>query len=152
MTTRVIRSQSDIDGFARLLSSRKLPVTVTVTAGAQRTSPQNRLLHQWNKDVADQLGDRTPQDVRAFCKLHFGVPILRAENEAYRVEYDRVIRPLPYETKISLMGEPHDVAVTRMMTVKQLTAYLDAVHRHWSEQGVRLTDPAALMYQDGDRQ
>lgn len=147
MVSRVIRAEADIESLRRLLMARKLPVTVSVTAGEQRTTPQNRLQRQWCNDVAQQLGDRTAEDVRAYSKLHFGVPILRAENEAYCAKYDETIRPLPYEMKLRLMAAPFDLSVTREMTVKQLTAYLDAMSRHWAGMGVRLTDPEALKYQ-----
>lgn len=146
MVSRVIRNEADIDALGLLLRARKLPVTISVTAGAQRTAPQNRLQRQWCKDAAEQLGDRTAEEVRAYSKLHFGVPILRAENEAYCAEYDATIRPLPYEMKLRLMAAPFDLAVTREMTVKQLTAYLDEMGRHWASLGVRLTDPEALRF------
>ena len=146
MTTRVIRTDSEIDGLARLLRSRPLPLTVTISAGEPRTTAQNRLQRQWCKDVAEQLADRSAEDVRAYSKLHFGVPILRADSEEYAVAYDRLIRPLPYETKLAYMSVPFDFAVTRAMTTKQLTRYLDAMHGHWTAQGVQLTDPGAMQY------
>jgi len=31
------------------------------------------------------------------------------------------------------------------MTTKQATAYLDGVHRHFSEKGIALTDPGDLL-------
>jgi len=37
--------------------------------------------------------------------------------------------------------------MTSIMTVKQMTEYLDGVQRHYSAQGVRLTDPEALKYE-----
>ena len=38
--------------------------------------------------------------------------------------------------------------VTSLMTVKQMTAYLDAVQGEYLPQGIRLTDPAALRYEE----
>ena len=43
------------------------------------------------------------------------------------------------------MMEPFDFAVTRLMNKKQKTAYLDGVHRHFSEKGIVLTDPGDLL-------
>ena len=143
MTTRIIRTEADIEALKQLLKSRKLPLTVEVTAGAARTDRQNRLQRQWCNDAANQLGDRTSEDARAYSKLHFGVPILRAESEIYCAEYDRDIRPLPYEMKLKLMAAPYDLAVTRHMTAPQKMAYLDAMARYWSGLGVVLTDPEA---------
>ena len=145
MTTRVIKTEGDIEALRLLLRSRKLPLTVEITAGALKTNRQNRLQRQWCKDVATQLGDRTAEDVRAYSKLHFGVPIMRTV-PSYAEKYDRIIKPLPYETKLEMMAEPFDFAVTRAMTTKQKTEYLDAMARHWSQQGVRLTDPDGHDY------
>lgn len=146
MTTRVIKEAGDIEALRLLLTKRKLPLTVTITAGAHRTSQQNRLIFQWYGDISQQMGDRTVEDVRRWCKLHFGVNIRKADSEVYAADYDRDIRPLPYETKLRLMGEPYDMAVTRDMSTKQLTDYLDAMSRHWSAQGVVLTDPEELRF------
>ena len=117
MTTRVIRTEADIEALRLLVKARKLPLTVEITAGESKTNQQNRLQRQWCNDVAAQLGDRTAEDVRAYSKLHFGVPILRAESEAYCAKYDAYIRPLPYETKLAYMAVPFDFAVTRAMTI-----------------------------------
>lgn len=66
----------------------------------------------------------------------------------FRPEYDALVRPLPYEHKIKLMMVPFDFGVTPLMTVKQQTRYLDAVQRHFSEQGVVLTDPEDLIHEE----
>jgi hypothetical protein len=148
MTTRVLRRPDDIDALARLLGARtKYPMTVTIKQGANRSGVQNRLAQRWFSDVSRQLGDQTHDEVRAYCKLHFGVPILRAENEAFRQSYDATMRPLDYEAKLAAV-RAFDLPVTRLMTVKQMTAFMDEVQRFWSEKGVRLTDPAALRYEE----
>jgi hypothetical protein len=108
----------------------------------KRSDAQNRLQQQWHQEAALELKDEPAEDKRAYCKAFFGVPILRAENEKFRVDYDRVIRPLPYETKLALMKEPFDFPVTRLMTTDQKRRYLDAVWTHYTSQGVRLTDPS----------
>lgn len=107
----------------------------------KRTLKQNRLQREWLNEISRQLGDRTPEEVRGECKLTIGVPILRAENPDFRAHYDRVVRPLPYETKLALMMEPFDFPVTRLMTTAQHAKYLDEVQRHFAEQGVVLTEP-----------
>ena len=84
MTSRIIRSHAEIDGLARLLKARALPVTVSIVAGEDRTGQQNALTFRWFSEVSEQLGDRTPSDVRAHCKLHHGVGMLHVENDAFR--------------------------------------------------------------------
>lgn len=144
----VLRVEGDADKLAKLLAGRKYPMTVTWTQGALRTTQQNRLAQRWFTDVANQLGDQTHDDVRAYCKLHFGVPILRAENEAFRQSYDLIMRPLPYAAKLAAVKDM-DLPVTRLMTTKQQTQFMDDVQRHWSGMGIRLTDPEALKYEEG---
>ena len=146
MPTKIIREPIHVEALANMLRGRKLPITVTWTQGAPRSTSQNRLAQRWFTDIATQLGDQTHEDVRAECKLRFGVPILRAENEAFRISYDRVIKPLPYEQKLEAI-KAFDLPVTRLMNVKQMTAFMDEMQRHWSGQGVRLTDPEALKYE-----
>lgn len=146
MPTKIIREPHHVDALANMLRGRKLPITVSWTQGAPRSNAQNRLAQRWFTDISTQLGDQTHEDVRAECKLRFGVPILRAENEAFRLSYDRVIKALPYEQKLDAI-KAFDLPVTRLMTVKQMTAFMDEMQRHWSGQGVRLTDPEALKYE-----
>lgn len=145
MPTKILREPGHVDALATLIGGLKLPITVTWTQGAPRTAAQNRLAQQWFTDIARQLGDRTHEDVRAECKLMFGVPILRAENEAFRLSYDRVMKHLPYEEKLEAI-KAFDLPVTRLMKTKQMTAFMDEMHRHWSPI-VRLTDPEALKYE-----
>ena len=146
MPTKIIRQPDHIEALAILLGGRKMPITVTWAQGASRSHAQNRLAQRWFSDVAMQLGDQTHEDVRAMCKLHFGVPILRAENEAFCASYDRTMKHLPYEDKLAAI-KAFDLPVTRIMTVKQMSAFMDAMQHHWTEQQVRLTDPEALRYE-----
>lgn len=143
MVSRVIRNPWDIADLAKLLGARKLPVTVTITAGVIRTNDQNKLQRKWCQEVAEQLGDRTAEEIRGDAKLRFGVPILRAEHAEFAEKYDRLIKPRPYAEKLELMMEPMDFPVTRLMTTKQKTAYLDAFAAFYAAQGMRLTIPEA---------
>lgn len=147
MPSMVLREPAHIDALSRRLLARRLPLTVTWEQGASRSALQNRLSHRWYADISRQTGDRTTDEARAECKLVFGVPILRAENEAFRLTYDRVFRALPHDQKMDAI-RVFDLPVTRLMTVKQMTAFMDALQRHWAAQGVRLTDPDAMRYEE----
>lgn len=105
-----------------------------------RSAAQNRLQQKWHLEAAQELKDESAEEKRAYCKLHFGVPILRNDKD-FRARYDAVIKPMDYQTKLALMAEPFDFSVTRLMTVEQKTRYLDAVWNHYTSQGVRLTAP-----------
>lgn len=141
---RIVETEQARDMLAKFIAGKKLPFTASISDGKHRTTDQNKLQRLWVMEISAQLGDRTPEEVRGYCKLHFGVPILRNENDVFKAEYDAVIMPLPYEHKLKLMMVPFDFGVTRIMTTRQKTAYLDAIHRHFSEQGIVLTDPEAL--------
>tara|TARA_Y100000310_G_scaffold339667_1_gene433021 strand:+ start:3916 stop:4347 length:432 start_codon:yes stop_codon:yes gene_type:complete len=122
------------------VSAKELPFTVDIVRGRRRSQEQNRLAFRWYGEIADQLDDRTRDEVRAECKLEIGVPIMR-EVESFRTRYDSIIRPLSYEHKLALMTEPLDLPVTRIMTTEQLGRYLDEMARRWSQRGVILTTP-----------
>lgn len=146
MPTRVLRDPDHIDALAALLRGRKMPLTVTWTQGVSRSLAQNRLAQRWFSEISLQLGDQTHEEVRAECKLIFGVPILRAENEAFRVSYDRVLKGLPHHEKLDAI-RVFDLPVTRLMTTKQMSEFMDQMQRHWTAQGVHLTDPEAMKYE-----
>lgn len=145
MSTRFLETEADRRLLIRFIEEQPLPLTVSLSKGGKRTLKQNGLQMKWMGEIAAQLGDQTVEEIRGYCKLTLGVPILRADSAAFREQYDSIIRPLPYEQKLYLMMEPLDFPITRLMTTKQHTAYLDGVHRHFSERGIALTDPGDLL-------
>ena len=145
MTTRFLENDHDRRMLIRFLENQPLPITVALTKGGKRSLRQNKLQRLWINEIAEQLADQSPEEVRGYCKRTIGVPILRAENDTFRERYDAVVRPLPYEQKLALMMEPLDFPISRLMTTTQATAYLDGIHRHFSEKGIALTDPGDLL-------
>lgn len=141
MVTRVISNADDLALLIDFLKARRRPYTVDIVAGKHRTNEQNHLQRMWLNEAAEQLGDRTAEELRGMCKLQFGVPILRAENTRFREMYDLHVKPLPYERKLALMMEPLDLPVTRLMTTNQKTRYLEDMSKHFLEQGIVLTEP-----------
>jgi hypothetical protein len=147
VTTRILRDPSDIPRLAVFLAARKLPLTVTITAGASRSNAQNRLSHRWYSDIARQMDDRTAEEVRAECKLQFGVPILLRDNGPFCAAWDKATGRLTYAEKLEAV-RAFDLPVTRLMTTPQMTEYLDTLQRHWTQNGVRLADPEAMKYEE----
>lgn len=141
MPTRLIASEDDRKILLKFIQGQKLPFTVTITRGKNRTADQNRLNRLWCNEIAEQLGDRTAEEVRGELKLRFAIPILRAENDDFAEKYDRIIKNLPYETKLELMMLPIDLPATRLMRTDQFTRYLDEVYRFYRQQGLVLTEP-----------
>lgn len=148
MAQVVIKSASGFLNFAaRIVAAGKFPVTVAVTAGEPtRRDAQNKLAQRWFTDIARHFGDVTHEDVRADCKLRFGVPIMRRDSEPFRASYDPIMKHQTYEAKVEAI-KAWDLPVTRLMGVKQMTEFMDAVQREFLPQGVRLTDPEALKYE-----
>jgi hypothetical protein len=141
----IIQTKADLARCLYLLEEGAMvPVRVmTVEEYVEdRSLAQNRLAFRWYNDAADQLKDGTASDKRAYCKLHFGVAILKdgtgKATDKFRDVYDRIIRPLTYEQKLELMTEPINLPITSLMTVKQFTQYLDAVQQFFSSIGVVL--------------
>lgn len=100
----------------------------------QRNLDQNALAHIWFMQIADFMG-MTPIQAKAWCKLHIGVPILRAESDDFRVKYDRTIKPLPYETKLELMEW---FPVSSLMKVGQFARYTEDIQHHFGQKGLSL--------------
>lgn len=104
-------------------------VQVKIVAGKSRSVEQNAVLHGWFGQVARELREDDERGVKRFCKLHFGVPILRAEDPEFRDAYDRVVRPLPYESKLVAMDI---LPVTSVMTTTQLDKCMTDIQDHYA--------------------
>lgn len=104
-------------------------IEVSLKAGTDRSLSQNALSHAWYQQVATELREDTPLGVKSFCKLVFGVPILRAEDDEYRATYDATIKRMTYEQKLEAMK---CWPVTSLMTKAQLSAYLEAMQEHYA--------------------
>lgn len=141
---RLIEDERSRKLLIRYIEEQPFPFVVTLAKGRKRSVEQNKLQRLWMNEISQQLGDQTPEEVRGYCKLTIGVPILRAENAAFCERYDAVVKPLSYEQKLAIMMEPLDMPITRFMTSKQKTQYLDGVFKFFSEKGLVLTQPDTM--------
>jgi hypothetical protein len=130
------------------LKTQKLPYTIEIMKSSPRSLAQNRLQHTWLREIAEQWGDGqyTSEEVRGYCKLHYGVPILREDSAEYRAAYDKWVKPLSYEAKLAYMQVPFDFEVSRLFKTDQMTRYLDAIWTFAGEQGFVLTNPDDNLY------
>jgi hypothetical protein len=132
MTTHTINSETALQTFIGDLretwKARKF-LTVNIVTGKKRSGKQNNISHAWYEQIARELREDTPRGVKRFCKLHFGVPILRAGDDEFRECYDAsILRTLTYEQKLVAM----DVwPVTSRMTTVQLKQYTDDMQTHY---------------------
>lgn len=113
-------------------------VRVAMRIGKSRSLKQNSHSHAWYGQLERELPEDDAKGWKRFCKLHFGVPILRAEEPEFRAMYDAKLRALPYETKLTLMEW---VPVTSLMTKAQLQKYEKAMQDHFDPRGVKLEYP-----------
>jgi hypothetical protein len=151
MAHRIIKNERDLADLGRFLGNLKLPITVEWVQGRDRTRDQNALQWLWATEAANQLGDRTADELQREWKLRFGVPILREDSMEFRAVYDKAIKPLPYELKVEAM---RFLPVTSEMKVRQMVRYLDTVQRECLTNGIHLTepDPELASYQARYRQ
>jgi hypothetical protein len=75
---------------------------------------------------------------KRYCKLHHGIPILRAEDEEFKYIYDNSIRKMSYEQKLMAMDF---LPVTSLMNTEQLSKYLESVQADFIKRGLSLEFP-----------
>jgi hypothetical protein len=138
MPHRIISSPAELEALTTLLGTLKLPITVEWRQGRDRSLDQNELMWMWATETARQRGDVTSDEVQQEWKLHHGVPILREEEPKFREVYDEALKGQPYPVKLKAM---RFLPITSIMSVKQMTRFLDTVQRECAEQGIRLTNP-----------
>lgn len=129
--------QSFIGSLRELWHSRRY-LEISVKEGKGRSVEQNAVLHGWFGQVARELRQDDARGVKRFAKLHFCVPILRAEDDEFREAYDRAIKPLAYESKLVAMDI---LPVTSRMTTIQLDRCMTDIQDHYAKHGVALVYP-----------
>ena len=103
MSTMYVNSEpllSKLIGDLRELWREHKYLRVTIKTGKDRSLDQNAILHAWITQIANELREQTAAQIKAECKLVYGVPILRAEDEEFREFYDRAIKWMTYEQKL----------------------------------------------------
>ena len=149
MTDKIsVNSQAKLTEAITCLSTmfrEKKFVVVSLRPGKDRTLDQNRLWFAMYKRIAQmtQIGDEA--DARQYCKLHIGVQILLNEDAGFQAEWYRVMRHLPYEAKLDMMGGcklfgPDGFPVTSLFNRAQGIAYTDRIVARFAPQGVHFDD------------
>ncbi len=141
MSALVINSAETLQralGDLRDLWNQHKFLRVSIKAGKDRSLDQNAHTHVWYGQIARELREDDELGWKCFCKLHFGVPIMRLDEE-FRECYDGSIKLLAYEQKLVAMRH---WPVTSLMTKEQLSKYAEAVQAHFRTLGVLLEFPA----------
>lgn len=117
------------DYLATLFARHKYVSFTPAVRKKKRSLDQNAHSHVWYAQLAEELKDDDTRGWKRYCKLHMGVPILRAESEAFRNLYDRcILRTLSYEEKLEAMDI---LPVTSLMTTLQMDRYMHDVQAHF---------------------
>ena len=106
----------------------------------KRSLPQNSYIWKLYGQIATQAEDLTVVDVMRYCKLHYGIPLLRANNPEFQAFYDANLKGLSYEAKIMLM-DYMDVTSRKEFTKEMGSEFLDTIIREYSKQGYSLIHP-----------
>lgn len=141
MGTHIINSDESAQKFMGVIREQYQAhrfLRVSVKTGKARSLPQNAITHAWYEQLARELREEDALGWKNYCKLHHGVPILRAEDADFRETYDAVIKPLAYENKIIAMRH---WPVTSLMSKEQLSKYAESVQADFHSRGVLLSFP-----------
>lgn len=135
--TFILNNLAAVERFKHEISEYdwKKPLTLQYKPFSKKRSlDQNALKSVWYREAALMIPSDEETEER-FCKLHFGVPILRAENEKFRKLYDKVMGRgftiLTYEEKLEAMDI---LPVTSLMQTDQMTDYLNRMQVHYAKQ------------------
>lgn len=141
MTAFIINSEESLQrclGDLRGLFAKHKYLRLNVKTGKDRSGDQNRIFHAWMGQLARELPDHDELGWKCYCKLHHGIPIMRAEDDDYRTKYDATVRPMSYEQKITIM---EFWPVSSVMTTQQLSKFLEAIQKSFEPLGVFLEFP-----------
>ena len=142
MTTCLVNSDISLQAFigdVREAYQTDRYLKISYKSGKGRSLSQNDISHAWYEQLARELREDNALGWKCYCKLHHGVPILRAEDDGFREIYDTVLIMMSYEKKLTVMKI---LPVTSTMTKSQLSQYLTAIQTDFLSRGVRLEFPA----------
>jgi hypothetical protein len=144
MTSRTIRTESELAGWGRFLACQPLPFTVSYAKGIKRSNQQSRTAEKWYQQIGSETGE-TQAEVKGQCKLMYGLPIMERDNGAWVEEWYPFYGPLPHVMRAKLFQV---LPLTSLLTTRQMAEFMDAVQKEYRGQGIELIDPEALRMGD----
>ncbi len=119
----------DYKTFARMIADR---------LSYPKTTNQNNFSFAWYTEAGHALGE-TPLEVRCRAKLDIGCVILCRDDPKYLEACTLAMGHLDRETRLEKMM-PY-WPVTRLMTTKQMTEYMNTFERQHRGLGIDLSQP-----------
>lgn len=141
MASMIVNSDSSLQsviGEIREMYRLNRYVKITAKTGKHRSHDQNAIGHAWYEQIARELREDDALGWKCYCKLHHGIPILRAEDDDFRSSYDATLKGMTYEQKLLVMKM---LPVTSLMNKEQKSKYLVAMQDDFSRRGVLLEFP-----------
>lgn len=87
-----------------------------------------------------------PAEIKAQCHIRWGIPLFRAEDEAYSLFIERALGGLNRGQVIEMIVQGF-VPCTSLMSKALLSRYMDAVWQEYAPH-VRLMDPEDLKWRE----
>lgn len=94
-----------------------------------RTLKQNAWTHQAYKMLAAQ-GDMTQSEYRNYCKYHFGLSIMVADDPEIGEWLKPMLNAVPYESRLKAMSK---IDVTSTFDVEQMVDYINEIIIHFQD-------------------
>ncbi len=133
-----VKNNASTTGFiarAKTLCEENEQVTFSWRIGKDMSADQRRMTFELYSRIGQQLYGGDTSHARAECKLTIGVPIMRRDDVDYCAKYNKVILPLDYDTKLSLMLPSLEFPVTSLMKIKQCREYIDQIINIYTNKG-----------------
>lgn len=147
MSKWAVKTKADAFKLIAHVAGLPFPFFVTVAKGEPpRTTQMNSTLHMWFGQIAKHYGDRDAVQVKGECHHRWGLAIKRRDTQWAWV-WDRSCGALDYEKQCKALASGV-FQVSSSMSVKELGEYMDALFRHYTAEGVRLTDPEARKHEE----
>lgn len=116
-----------------MISSGAVPEIDVRVYDPTRTVDQNSLLYKIYKAVSVEKGDESATEIKLYCKLKIGSPILGARDSKFRRIFNMAIKPLRYELQLEAIDL---LPVSSRMTKKELSEYIESIKRFYAEAGI----------------
>jgi len=107
---------------------------INISATKKRSLEANSKYWKWCYEVGVMVGMETAE-VHNYNKWHIGLSILTQSHPEHRDKLLKLTEGMDYEERINAMEL---IRCTSVFSVSEMRQYMDAVQRHWSEQGVLL--------------
>jgi hypothetical protein len=136
----VINSDKSLSEFLIFIAKLYLQfryLRISIIAGLDRSIDQNSMFFELYTHIADWMHGGNVEAARAECKLHYGLPILRRDDEALSELCARSIDLLNHEDQLKFIAT---MSVTSEMSKEQGREYITTVMDIYSEQGLMWPD------------